>query len=130
MDTLCKGSFDYGNVTYVSQRTDWTLQIKNPICVLFFQLTKSILFLPYPVLHSVTVEDDINDSCKGLNPSVLFSQSSDVTEHVKMFILSNTTCISICLKVKQIFSVYWLLISVFLICVLICHLLKNVIQYV
>ena len=79
MDTLCKGSFDYGNVTYVSQRTDWTLQIKNPICVLFFQLTKSILFLPYPVLHSVTVENDINDSCKGLNPSVLFSQSSDVT---------------------------------------------------
>lgn len=90
--------------------------------------TKSILFLPYPVLHSVTVEDDINDSCKGLNPSVLFSQSSDVTVHVKMFILSNTTCISICLKVKQIFSVYWLLISVFLICVLICHLLKNVIN--
>ena len=79
MDTLCKGSFDYGNVTYVSQRTDWTLQIKNPICVLFFQLTKSILFLPYPVLYSVTVENDINDSCKGLNPSVLFSQSSDVT---------------------------------------------------
>ena len=87
MDTLCKGSFDYGNVTYVSQRTDWTLQIKNPIYVLFFQqciknlkvFTKSILFLPYPVLYSVTVENDINDSCKGLNPSVLFSQSSDVT---------------------------------------------------
>lgn len=98
MDTLCKGSFDYGNVTYVSQRTDWTLQIKNPICVLFFQL-KSILFLPYPVLHSVTVEDDINDSCKELNPSVLFSQSSDVTVHVKMFILSNTT-------VKQISALF------------------------